>query len=95
MSTKLFVGNIAHQMRDTDLQTIFSEAGNVVSAKIITDRDTGQPRGFGFVEMETKAEGRKALSMLNGRMVEGRALNVKEAKPQNKGRFGGRGRGYR
>jgi len=95
MSTKLFVGNIPHQMSDTELRTIFSEAGSVVSAKIITDRDTGQPRGFGFVEMETKAEARRALSTLNGRMVEGRALSVKEAKPQNKGRFGGRGRGYR
>jgi len=54
MSTKLFVGNIAHQMRDTDLQTIFSEAGNVVSAKIITDRDTGQPRGFGRPRLSVK-----------------------------------------
>ncbi|MFP3867406.1 MAG: RNA recognition motif domain-containing protein [Desulfobacteraceae bacterium] len=96
MSTKLFVGNIPHQMTDTELQAIFSEAGSVISAKIITDRQTGQPRGFGFVEMDTKAEARKALSTINARMVEGRALTVKEAKPQTKGRFGGRGgRGYR
>lgn len=95
MSTKIFVGNLSHQMTETDLQAIFSEAGNVVSARIITDRTTGQPRGFGFVEMETKAEGRRAISMLNGRIAEGRALTVKEAKPQKRSHFGGGGRGYR
>jgi hypothetical protein len=62
----------------------------VTSAKIITDRQTGQPRGFGFVEMETKSEGQKAISMLNGRTVDGRPLAVNEAKPQQKSGFGGR-----
>ena len=69
-----------------------SEAGNVASAKIITDRQTGQPRGFGFVEMETKAEGQKAISMLNGKNIDGRALAVNEARPQQKS-FGGGGGG--
>ena len=95
MSMKLYVGNLSHQITEEQLLTLFSEAGHVVSAKIITDRQTGQPRGFGFVEMETKAEGQKAISMLNGRTVEGRPLAVNEARPQQKGTFGGRGRGYR
>jgi RNA recognition motif-containing protein len=95
MSIKLYVGNLPHQMTEEQLQTLFSEAGNVASAKIITDRQTGQPRGFGFVEMETKLEGQKAISMLNGRNVDGRLLAVNEARPQQKGSFGGRGRGYR
>ena len=95
MSMKLYVGNLPHHITEEQLLTLFSEAGHVVSAKIITDRQTGQPRGFGFVEMETKAEGQKAISMLNGRTVEGRPLAVNEARPQQKGTFGGRGRGYR
>jgi len=96
MSMKLYVGNLPHQMTEDQLQTLFSEAGHVASAKIIIDRRTGQPRGFGFVEMETKVEGQKAISMLNGRNVEGRPLTVNEANPPQKGSFGGgRGRGYR
>ena len=94
---KLYVGNLPHQMTESELQTLFSEAGHVASAKIITDRQTGQPRGFGFVEMETKAEGQKAISMLNGRSVEGREIAVNEARPQQRGfgGGGGGGRGYR
>ncbi len=92
---KLYVGNLPHQMIEAELQTLFSEAGHVASAKIITDRQTGQSRGFGFVEMETKAEGQKAISMLNGRSVEGHQIAVNEARPQGKGSFGSRGRGYR
>ena len=98
MAMKLYVGNLPHQMTEEQLNTLFSEAGYVASAKIITDRQTGQPRGFGFVEMETKLEGQKAISMINGRTVEGRALAVNEARPQQKGGFGGgggRGGGYR
>jgi len=91
MSIKLYVGNLSYEMTETQLQTLFSEAGEVTSAKIITDRQTGQPRGFGFVEMETKLEGQKAISMLNGRDLEGRPLTVNEAKPQQKGGFGGGG----
>jgi RNA recognition motif-containing protein len=91
MSMKLYVGNLSFDMTEQQLNTLFSEAGYVTSAKIITDRQTGQPRGFGFVEMETKSEGQKAISMLNGRTVDGRPLAVNEAKPQQKGGFGGGG----
>jgi RNA recognition motif-containing protein len=96
MSIKLYVGNLSENMTEDQLNTLFSEAGAVSSAKIITDRRTGQPRGFGFVEMETKLEGQKAISMLNGRDIDGRTLAVNEAKPQQRGGFsGGRRGGYR
>ncbi|MEJ2226592.1 MAG: RNA-binding protein [Syntrophobacterales bacterium] len=95
MSIKLYVGNLPHSMTEPDLNDLFSEAGYVASAKIITDRQTGQPRGFGFVEMETKLDGQKAISMLNGRSVDGRPLAVNEARPQQKGSFQGNRRGYR
>jgi len=85
------VGNLSNETTETQLQTLFSEAGEVTSTKIITDRQTGQPRGFGFVEMGTKLEGEKAISMLNGRDLDGRPLTVNEAKPQQKGGFGGGG----
>jgi len=91
MSIKLYVGNLSYEMTEEQLNTLFSEAGEVTSAKIITDRQTGQPRGFGFVEMETKAEGQRAISILNGRTVEGRPLTVNEAKPQQRSSFGGGG----
>ena len=101
MSKKLYVGNLSYEMTEPQLQTLFSEAGEVTSAKIITDRQTGQPRGFGFVEMETKLEGQTAISKFNGTEVEGRTLTVNEAKPQAprgggggySGRDGGYGRG--
>jgi RNA recognition motif-containing protein len=92
MGIKLYVGNLPHQMTEEQLKTIFSEAGHVASAKIITDRQTGQPRGFGFVEMETKLDAQKAMSMFNGKNIDGRTLTVNEARPQQKGGFGG-GRG--
>ncbi|MFI5331679.1 MAG: RNA recognition motif domain-containing protein, partial [Desulfobaccales bacterium] len=66
-------------MTEEQLRTMFSEAGNVASVKIITDRQTGLPRGFAFVEMETNLEGQKAISKFNGVEVEGRALAVNEA----------------
>ncbi len=91
MSMKLYVGNLPHGLTEEQLRDLFAEAGNVASAKIITDRQTGQPRGFGFVEMDTKAEGQKAISMLNGKDVEGRPLTVNEARPQQKSFSGGRG----
>jgi len=91
MSIKLYVGNLSYSVTEEELTTLFSEAGQVVSAKIITDRQTGQPRGFGFVEMESKADGQKAISMLNGRVVDDRPLAVNEARPQQKGGFGGGG----
>ena len=93
MTIKLYVGNLPMEMTETELKDLFTEAGNVASAKIITDRQTGQPRGFGFVEMETKLEGQKAISMLNGRQVEGRVLAVNEARPQARTGGGGGGGG--
>ncbi len=95
MTMKLYVGNLSYEMTEPQLQTLFAEAGEVTSAKIITDRETGQARGFGFVEMETKLEGQKAISMLNGRDLGGRPLTVNEAKPKERGGFGGGGGGYR
>jgi len=97
---KLYVGNLPYQVTEDQLKELFTEAGEVMSAKIITDRLTGQPKGFGFVEMGTKLEGQRAISMLNGRSVEGRSLTVNEARPQparSGGSFGRRGgsRGYR
>jgi RNA recognition motif-containing protein len=94
VTMKLYVGNLPMEMSETELKDLFSEAGHVASAKIITDRQTGQPRGFGFVEMETKLEGQKAISMLNGREVEGRVLTVNEARPQARGGGRGGGGGY-
>jgi cold-inducible RNA-binding protein len=96
---KLYVGNLAFQTTGEDLQNLFSQAGTVNSVNIITDRDSGFSRGFGFVEMDSKAEGEAAISMFNGKDVEGRALNVNEAKPRedrggsNRGGFGGGNRG--
>ena len=90
MSMKLYVGNLSFDMTEPQLNTLFSEAGYVTSANRITDRQPA-PRGFGFEEMETKSEGQKAISMLNGRTVDGRPLAVNEAKPQVKGEFGGGG----
>jgi cold-inducible RNA-binding protein len=97
MSIKLYVGNLPENMTEETLKTMSAEAGPVASAKIITDRYTGQPRGFGFVEMETKADGQRAISMLNGKEVDGNTLKVNEARPQQRGggRFGGGGGGGR
>ncbi|MEW6658896.1 MAG: RNA-binding protein [Thermodesulfobacteriota bacterium] len=94
MTVKLYVGNLPFQMTEEDLRALFSEAGEVTSAKTITDRHTGQPRGFGFVEMSSKAEAQKAISLINGRNVEGRTLKVNEAKPQQKSAFAPRGGGW-
>ncbi len=97
---KLYVGNMPYQLTEDELKELFSEAGEVVSVKIITDRMTGQSKGFGFIEMGSKQEGQQAISMINGRLVEGRPLTVNEAKPPQQrggGSFGrrGGGRGYR
>lgn len=95
MRMKLSVGNLPPQMTEEQLQTLFSEAGEVASAKIIPYLHNGQPCGFGFVEMETQAEGQKAIAMLNRRQVDGRPLAVNEARPQSKCSFGSRRRGCR
>ncbi len=90
MPMKLYVGNLPHQMTEEQLRNLFSEAGHVASAKIILDRQTAQSRGFAFVEMESKVEGQRAISMFNSKVVDGNALAVNEARPQSK-RFVGRG----
>lgn len=89
MATKLYVGNLSYGTRDRDLEELFAEAGSVASAQVITDRDTGQSRGFGFVEMSTEDEARQAIAAINGRTIEGRALVVNESKPREGGGGGG------
>ncbi|HZS04694.1 MAG TPA: RNA-binding protein [Blastocatellia bacterium] len=91
---KLYVGNLAFQTTSEDLQELFSQAGQVESASIVTDRDTGRSRGFGFVEMASKAEGEAAIAQFNGMEVNGRNLTVNEARPrENRGGGGGFGGG--
>jgi cold-inducible RNA-binding protein len=86
---KLYVGNLSFETSGDNLQQLFAEAGTVESVSVIEDRDTGRSRGFGFVEMSSKEEGAAAIAQLNGREVNGRALNVNEAKPREN-RNGGR-----
>src|SRR5436190_17097832 len=94
MSMKLYVGNLAFTTSSQDLQELFAQAGTVESASVVEDRDTGRSRGFGFVEMSSKEEGEAAIAQFNGKEVNGRALNVNEAKPrENRGGGGGGGRG--
>ena len=93
MSMKLYVGNLAFQTSSEDLQQLFSQAGTVESASVVEDRETGRSRGFGFVEMSSKEEGQKAIEQFNGKEVNGRNLNVNEAKPREDRGGGGGGRG--
>jgi RNA recognition motif-containing protein len=79
---KLYVGNLSFSTTENDLSDLFAQTGTVESARVITDRDSGQSRGFGFVEMSSRSEGEAAISQLNGKEVSGRALKVNEAKPQ-------------
>ncbi|MFP3958765.1 MAG: RNA recognition motif domain-containing protein [Spirochaetaceae bacterium] len=83
MANKLYVGNLSYQTREDDLRALFAQHGDVASVSIITDRDTGQSRGFGFVEMIDEATARAAESALNGVEFEGRRLRVNEARPRN------------
>src|ERR1700737_1612499 len=92
MAMKLYVGNLSFQTTSEDLQELFSQAGTVESASVVEDRDTGRSRGFGFGEMSSKEEGEAAIQQFNGQEVNGRALNVNEAKPrEDRGGGGGRG----
>lgn len=88
---KIYVGNLGYSVNDSTLRSLFEPFGTVESAKVISDRDTGASKGFGFVEM-SNADGQKAMNALNGREVEGRALRVNEAKPQEPRTGGGGGR---
>jgi cold-inducible RNA-binding protein len=88
---KLYVGNLSFSTGENDLNDLFSAHGTVDSCRIITDRDTGRSRGFGFVEMSSKAEGEAAIAGLGGKEIDGRPLTVNEAKPQEPRNGGGGG----
>lgn len=92
---KLFVGGLPFSTTDDELQQVFAEFGTVASAKVITDRDTGRSKGFGFVEFENDDEGKKAEKEMNGKEVGGRSVTVNEARPkaprEDRGNFGGGG----
>lgn len=89
---KLYVGNLSYEVTEEDLRQALEQFGQVESATIIKDRDSGRSKGFGFVEMASKAEGQSAIDGLNGKELKGRALNVNEARPRTESR-GSRG-GY-
>lgn len=89
----IYVGNLAYSVSQEELQEAFSSYGRVNSVKIIIDRETGNPRGFAFVEMADNAEGQKAIEGLNGFQLQGRALSVNEARPRAPGGPGGGGFG--
>jgi len=91
MGKKLYVGNLGYGVRSNDLQQAFSAHGTVRSAEVITDRATGQSKGFGFVEMGSDEEARAAIAALDGAELDGRAIKVNEARPKEAG--GGRGPG--
>ena len=82
MAMKLYVGNLAYSMTDSDLETLFAQYGQVQSAQVIMDRDTGRSKGFGFVEMGTTEEGQAAIQALHDQDVNGRKLTVNEARPR-------------
>jgi len=89
----IYVGNLPYSVDDAALQELFAEFGEISSAQVIVDRDTGRSRGFGFVEMPEQAEAEAAIEALNGKEMDGRALNVNQARP--KADRGGRGGGGR
>ncbi len=93
MGRKLYVGNLPYSATEGDLSAKFAESGTVESCKLITDRDTGRSKGFGFIEMATDAEARAAIDSLNGQDYDGRPMKVNEARPQEKRSGGGGGRG--
>ena len=91
----IYVGNLPYNLTEDDLRALFAEFGDVSSAKLIIDRDTGQSKGFGFVEMSDEGAGQKAIDDVNGREVSGRSLKVNQARPrEERPRGGGGGRGY-
>jgi RNA recognition motif-containing protein len=94
MGTRLFVGSLAYDVTEDQLKEAFAAAGNVDSVKIITDRDSGQSKGFGFVEMGSDDEAQKAIKELNGKDLGGRSLTVNEARPMTDRGGSGGGRRY-
>ena len=93
MGKKLYVGNLTYGVTDSTLEQMFAAYGTVQSAQVIMDRDTGRSKGFGFVEMKSDQEAQAAMTGLNGKEVEGRALTVNEARPKTEGGRGGRSGG--
>jgi RNA recognition motif-containing protein len=89
----IYVGNLNYATTDAALRTLFEPYGQVVSAKVIEDRETGRPRGFGFVEMANDDEGLAAISALDGKELDGRPLKINQARPKTEGGGGGGGRG--
>jgi cold-inducible RNA-binding protein len=93
MGRKVYVGNLGYEVTGSDLEQLFANHGTVDSATVISERDTGRSKGFGFVEMSSDAEAEAAIAALDGKEMGGRALKVNEAKPRPAG--GGRGYGRR
>jgi RNA recognition motif-containing protein len=91
----IFVGNLSFGATEDAVRQLFEAYGNVDRVSIVTDRETGQPRGFGFVEMANDEEAEKAIAALNGRDLNGRTMNVNEARPKTERGFGGGGGGGR
>ena len=91
MGARLYVGNLSYGTTDDSLKVAFGVHGNVVSASVVTDRETGRSRGFGFVEFGSDAEARTAIDAMNGSMLDGRALTVNEARERTSGGGGGGG----
>lgn len=89
MAMKLYVGGLAYSVTEKELEAVFAEHGTVVSAVVIKDRDSGQPKGFGFIEMSDDNEAKAAMAALNGKEVSGRSIVVNEARPQEDRRSGG------
>lgn len=95
MASKLYVGNLPYSATEQSLKELFGKAGNVVSASVITDRETGRSKGFAFVEMESQADAEKAIQMFNGFTMERRELRVSIARPkEDRPAGGGYGGGY-
>ncbi len=92
MASKLYVGNLSYDTTDESLERAFAQHGEVVSARVVTDRDTGRSRGFGFVEMNTDEEAKAAKDGLDGQEVDGRQIRVDEARESGGGGGGGGGR---
>ena len=93
MNNKLYIGNISYQTDENSLEQTFGEFGSVKSVRVITDRETGRSRGFGFVEMNSEEEAQNAIENLDGKEVDGRTIRVNIAREREAGRGGGGGRG--
>jgi RNA recognition motif-containing protein len=93
LGKKLYVGNLGYNIEKNDLEQMFAAHGTVASVQVIMDRDTGRSKGFGFVEMGSDQEAQAAIQALNGKSIDGRSLNVNEARSQEERGGGGGGRG--